>query len=254
MENEKSWNYGGASSFNEILEEMELQISRLFTNWSIRKNARVFTISGKEAVFDYVMQDLTFPSHIITIKVMEGACNSMDPFIDFILDSMDAIAWRYLIIVPDEIDKNVVEFCEGYGAIVYSVKQLVKISEMGKIRASIKNGNCRAFPPSVIDEAPNDDLVQPDVKNTLANIMKMGRKRRDRSEIIEDILYWSGQYDGILLTRLVYKTNLNHKILRPILEEMCRKNILHCSFGEDGRKYYRITKRGLNYLNRKSGI
>jgi len=110
----------------------------------------------------------------------------------------------------------------------------------------------RSFKSGVIDETRNDDLVQPDVKNILANIMKMGRKRRDRSEIIEDILYWSGQYDGILITRLVYKTNLNHKILRPILEEMCRKNILYCSIGEDGRKYYRIKTRGLNYLNRKS--
>lgn len=254
METEKSWNYGDKSSFTQTLEEIRLQISRLFTNWSISRNARVFTISGKQAAFDYVMQDLTYPSHIITVKVIEEDCGSMDPFIDFIMDSMDAIAWRYLIIVPDEMDRNIMEFCESHGAIVYSIKQLAKISEMGKIRTSINNGKCRVFPPSLINENAHTDNITPEVKNTLANIMKTGKKRRERSEIIEDILYWSGQYDGILLTRLVYKTNLNHKILRPILEEMCRKAILDCSIGEDGRKYYRISSRGTNYLNRKSDI
>ena len=254
METEKNWNYADKISFTRTLEEIRLQISRLFTSWSISRNARVYTISGKEAVFDYVMQDMTYPSHIITVKVIDGDCESMDPFIDFIMDSMDAIAWRYLIIVPDEMDRNMLEFCEGHGAIVYSIKQLVKISEMGKTRTSLNSGKCRVFPPSVMNDTLHAESITPEVKNTLANIMKAGRKRRDRSEIIEDILYWAGQYDGIILTRLVYKTNLNHKILRPILEEMCREAILRCSTGEDGRKYYRITSRGTSYLKGKSGI
>ncbi|MHB8359927.1 MAG: winged helix-turn-helix domain-containing protein [Thermoplasmataceae archaeon] len=253
METEKNWNTDHADSFIQALEEIRWEVSKLLANWSISRNARVFTISGKQAKFDYVMQNLRYPSHIVTVKALDESDYSVDPLLDFIMDSLDAVAWRYLIITHENMERDKLEFCENHGAIVYSLSQLMKIIQIRKMKNSAFTGKFESFPQSVIPDSLSGTLGSSEIKNTLANIMKAGRKRRDRSEIIDDILYWSNQYDGILITRLVYKTNLNHKILHPILEEMCRKNVIQCNNGDDGRKYYRITESGLKYLNGRSG-
>ena len=248
METEKKLNAGGTGDFIRNLDELILEFSKLFNNWSITRNARVVTISGNEAKFDYVMQDLNNTSRIITVKVLYERVYGIDLLLGFIMNSIDAVAWRYLIITPEEMDREKLELCEDHGAIVYTMSQLIKIWRIGKLKTSLSGGKLRSLPSNLIPDNPPGTSVSSNIKNTLANIMKTGRKRRDRSEIIEDILYWSNQYDGILITRLVYKTNLNHKLLRPIVEELCSKNILKCNEGDDGRKYYRLTELGLKYL------
>lgn len=249
METEEKWNSDEINDFMKILDEISLEVSRLCNKWSVIRNARVLTISGKDARFDYVMRNLQNPNHIITVKAFDKSIDCIDTLLKFIIDSLDAVAWRYLIITKDPMNKNTLELCEDQGAIIYSMSELTKILKIVKMKNSLNTAEFQGLQSNLFRSSVSETSISSEINHALANIIKTGRKRRDRSEIIENIFYWLSQYDGMLITSLVYKTNLNHKILSPILEEMCRKNLIECNKGNDGRNYYKITEMGLKCLD-----
>lgn len=73
----------------------------------------------------------------------------------------------------------------------------------------------------------------------------MMRKRRDRIQIIEDILTAAEDPRGALKTHLVYRANLNFMRLEQYLTYLLENELLEVS-GEDDRYY--LTSKGRNFI------
>ncbi|MBW2983051.1 hypothetical protein KY327_01995 [Candidatus Woesearchaeota archaeon] len=78
-------------------------------------------------------------------------------------------------------------------------------------------------------------------------------KKRERLEIVKDILAAVRDKDGIGSTRLLYASNLSPQMHRDYLQELLRKQLLH-EEQHKGKKKYRITEKGLKYLQRYEGF
>ena len=73
----------------------------------------------------------------------------------------------------------------------------------------------------------------------------MMRKRRDRIQIIEDILTAAEDPRGALKTHLVYRANLNFMRLEQYLTYLLENKLLELS-AEDDR--YHLTSKGRNFI------
>lgn len=74
-------------------------------------------------------------------------------------------------------------------------------------------------------------------------------KRRDRLEIIHDILLVVRDYRGVVRpTHIIYKSNLSHPMLQEYLVELITKGFMVESTDKKGKKTYKLTDKGLNYL------
>jgi len=73
----------------------------------------------------------------------------------------------------------------------------------------------------------------------------MIRKRRDRIQIIEDILSAAEDPRGALKTHLVYRANLNFMRLEQYLTYLLENELLEISAEDD--RYY-LTSKGRNFI------
>lgn len=75
-------------------------------------------------------------------------------------------------------------------------------------------------------------------------------KKRDRLEIIHDILYAIREHRGIVRpTHILYKSNLSHMMLTDYLAELQEKGFLVESTDKDKKKSYVLTDKGFKYLS-----
>lgn len=80
-------------------------------------------------------------------------------------------------------------------------------------------------------------------------------KKRDKLEIIQDILLSVKEKDGkIRRTNIMYKSNLSFHSLQEYLEELVKKNFIREIKGSRGVKTFEITDRGLNFLQKYNEI
>ncbi|MBN2142024.1 hypothetical protein JW711_01720 [Candidatus Woesearchaeota archaeon] len=74
-------------------------------------------------------------------------------------------------------------------------------------------------------------------------------KKRDRLEIIHDILYVVREKkDKALQTHILYKSNLSHQMLTEYLSELLTKGFMIEMTDKKGKKHYELTDKGYNYL------
>nr|MBA4405557.1 hypothetical protein [Nanoarchaeum sp.] len=80
-------------------------------------------------------------------------------------------------------------------------------------------------------------------------------RKRDRLEIIHDILYAIKEKHGnIKPTHILYKSNLSHQMLTEYLNELISKNFIVEKVDKDGKRKYELTERGYAYINDYSVI
>jgi predicted transcriptional regulator len=76
------------------------------------------------------------------------------------------------------------------------------------------------------------------------------RKKRDRLEIIHDILHVIRKKgSGIKPTHILYKSNLSHQMLTDYLSELIEKDFIIENTNKKEKKFYTLTDKGYNYLN-----
>ncbi len=73
-------------------------------------------------------------------------------------------------------------------------------------------------------------------------------ERRNKIETIVDILEVIRDKGKLKTTHILYKSNLSHKKLKVLLEELIKKDLIK-EIPEKKTKYYTITEKGLKFLN-----
>ena len=73
-------------------------------------------------------------------------------------------------------------------------------------------------------------------------------ERRNRMEIINDMLIAIQQKERIKPTHLMYKSNLSHKLLKSYLEELIEKEFVKEEVTKNNYKYFFITDKGHEFL------
>ncbi|MFC1769256.1 winged helix-turn-helix domain-containing protein [Nanoarchaeota archaeon] len=74
-------------------------------------------------------------------------------------------------------------------------------------------------------------------------------RKRDRLEIIHDILYVLREKRGdVKPTHILYKSNLSHQMLMEYLNELISKDFIEEKKDKKGKKVYELTDKGFNYL------
>lgn len=75
-------------------------------------------------------------------------------------------------------------------------------------------------------------------------------KKRERLEIIYDILVLINQnHNQIKPTPLLRKSNLSSSQFEKYILELAEKNFIE-TYTLDSKKYYRLTKKGLEYISK----
>ena len=76
------------------------------------------------------------------------------------------------------------------------------------------------------------------------------KKKRDRLQIIHDILKVVGDRNGkIKPTHILYKSNLSHQMLEEYLAELISKGLIEESRTSSG-KTYSLAQKGFDFLNK----
>jgi predicted transcriptional regulator len=77
-------------------------------------------------------------------------------------------------------------------------------------------------------------------------------KKRTRLEVIKDILEVIKMKNGrIKPTHILYKSNLSYAMMEEYLDELKEKGFV-VETSKDGNKTYKITEKGMEYLNKYS--
>lgn len=79
----------------------------------------------------------------------------------------------------------------------------------------------------------------------------LSQRRRDKLYIIAEILEIAG--DGALKTQIMYKANLSFTQLNEYLKFMLKIRFLD-RFVKDGKEFYKVTEKGLDFLQRYQEI
>lgn len=75
-------------------------------------------------------------------------------------------------------------------------------------------------------------------------------KKRNKLEVVYDILKVINHKDGrIKPTHIMYKSNLSHQMMEEYLKELIVKKFIN-EIKEKQKKTYKITQKGLDYLEK----
>lgn len=72
-------------------------------------------------------------------------------------------------------------------------------------------------------------------------------KKRNRLEVIHDILTTINQKKEVKPTHILYKSNLSHKMMQEYIDELLEKSFI-IENETSKSKTYSITKKGIDYL------
>jgi len=73
-------------------------------------------------------------------------------------------------------------------------------------------------------------------------------ERRSSMQIIVDVLRVIERENKVKPTHILYKANLSHKLLKEYLNTLLQKGFIEVVV-EKNRTYYRITDKGINFVN-----
>lgn len=76
--------------------------------------------------------------------------------------------------------------------------------------------------------------------------------KRERMDIIYDILAIVAEREKIIPTHLLYKSNLSYKRLQSYLQELREKELIieYEGQGKNKKKYFQLTDKGYQFLQR----
>jgi predicted transcriptional regulator len=73
-------------------------------------------------------------------------------------------------------------------------------------------------------------------------------KKRERLEIIRDILKAIQSNRNIKPTRLLYSSNLSPQMFKDYINELVRKGFIKLEITDDEKKHFSLTKKGMDFL------
>jgi len=77
----------------------------------------------------------------------------------------------------------------------------------------------------------------------------MTTKKRERLEVIRDILNTVKENRQIKPTRLLYASNLSPQMFKEYIEELINKKFVKLEVDDKERKNFTLTKKGADFLN-----
>lgn len=79
-------------------------------------------------------------------------------------------------------------------------------------------------------------------------------KKRERLEVIRDILNAIRQNKNIKPTRLLYSSNLSPQMFKEYINELIEKKFISLDIGDEERKTFSLTKKGNDFLEEYRAI
>lgn len=76
----------------------------------------------------------------------------------------------------------------------------------------------------------------------------MSAKKRERLEVIRDILDSIKGSRQIKPTRLLYASNLSPQMFKEYINELIKKGFMKIDFNKDEKKTFSLTKKGFDFL------
>jgi len=76
----------------------------------------------------------------------------------------------------------------------------------------------------------------------------MATKKRERLDVIRDILQTIRQNREIKPTRLLYASNLSPQMFKEYINELISKNFIKFEIDEKDKKTFSLTKKGQDFL------
>ncbi len=73
-------------------------------------------------------------------------------------------------------------------------------------------------------------------------------RKRERLEVIRDILIAIRDHRKIKPTRLLYASNLSPQMFKDYVDELLKKNFVVIEIDEKGKKFFRLKVRGNEFL------
>lgn len=77
----------------------------------------------------------------------------------------------------------------------------------------------------------------------------MAAKKRERLDVIRDILQTIRQNREIKPTRLLYASNLSPQMFKEYINELITKNFIKLDIDEKEKKSFSLTKKGQDFLS-----
>ena len=79
-------------------------------------------------------------------------------------------------------------------------------------------------------------------------------KKRERLDVIKDILKSVREYRNIKPTRLLYSSNLSPQMFKEYVDELLNKNFIKLDIAEENKKTFSLTKKGFDFLEQYKTI
>ena len=76
----------------------------------------------------------------------------------------------------------------------------------------------------------------------------MANKKRERLNVIKDILNAIRNNRNIKPTRLLYASNLSPQMFKEYITELLKKGFIELGYLEEDKKFFSLTKKGNNFL------
>lgn len=76
----------------------------------------------------------------------------------------------------------------------------------------------------------------------------MTAKKRERLEVIKDIIYTISKNREIKPTRLLYASNLSPQMFKEYINELIEKKFIKLEIDEKEKKFFSLTKKGQDFL------
>lgn len=80
------------------------------------------------------------------------------------------------------------------------------------------------------------------------------KKKRDRLEVIKDILKSIQKTRRIKPTRLLYASNLSPQMFKDYVNELLSKGFISVDIDQDEKKFFILTEKGCNFLQEYRAI
>jgi predicted transcriptional regulator len=77
----------------------------------------------------------------------------------------------------------------------------------------------------------------------------MAAKKRERLDVIRDILQTIKQNREIKPTRLLYASNLSPQMFKEYINELISKKFINLDIDDKEKKTFSLTKKGYDFLN-----
>lgn len=74
-------------------------------------------------------------------------------------------------------------------------------------------------------------------------------KKRERLEVIRDIMFTINKNRKIKPTRLLYASNLSPQMFKGYINELIEKKFIQIEIDEKNKKFFSLTKKGQDFLS-----